>query len=451
MAHELNDLSQKSGDVIRLCRDCFVVERLKTDAQSGAIARCRRCGSPRLIHHSELLELTIAHIDCDAFYASVEKRDRPELADKPVIVGGGKRGVVSTCCYIARMSGVHSAMPMFKALEACPDAVVIKPDMKKYVEVGRDIRKRMRDITPLVEPLSIDEAFLDLSGTERLHRLRPAEVLVRFAKSIEDDLNITVSVGLSHNKFLAKIASDLEKPRGFSTIGQSETVEFLARQSVRIIFGVGKAFAARLEADGLSTITDLQQTDASVLAKRYGEIGLRLSKLAFGRDSRSVTPHRGAKSISAERTFNSDISDVDQLRQILRRVSETVSKRAKESDLAGYRVTLKLKSADFKTVTRAHTLPDPTNLADKIFRIAETMLVPLARGIPYRLLGVGISELADADLADPDDLIDENATRRAKVERAIDALKARDASAHVETGLTFDPDRADKKAKPVDG
>src|SRR3990167_575943 len=184
------------------CRDCF------SPVPEGA-ERCPACRRPRLLFHPELHALSVAHMDCDAFYAAVEKRDNPELQDKPLIVGGGQRGVVSTCCYIARIRGVRSAMPMFKALAACPDAVVVKPDMRKYAAVARDVRTLMRDLTPLVEPVSIDEAFLDLSGTERLHHASPAVSMGRLAKRIEEEIGITVSVGLSHNKFLAKMASDL--------------------------------------------------------------------------------------------------------------------------------------------------------------------------------------------------------------------------------------------------
>ena len=198
-----------------LCRDCLEIFAEDHDAVSKARAgaghdRCPNCDSPRLVRHPELGHLAIAHIDCDAFYASVEKRDNPDLRDKPVIVGGGRRGVVSAACYVARMYGIHSAMPMFKALKACPDAVVIRPNMAKYSTIGKQIRERMEALTPLVEPLSIDEAFLDLSGTEALHHGWPARSLARLVKSIEEDIGLTASIGLSFNKFLAKIASDLD-------------------------------------------------------------------------------------------------------------------------------------------------------------------------------------------------------------------------------------------------
>src|ERR671911_2269195 len=213
------------------CRDCLTL------SASPLAARCTACGSPRLLRHKERDSLAIAHVDCDAFFAAVEKRDDPTLADKPVIIGGGKRGVVSTACYIARTYGVRSAMPMFKALKACPDAVVIRPNMEKYKVAGREVRRLMAGLTPLVEPVSIDEAFLDLSGTELVHQGPPALTLARFARRVEREICITVSIGLAPNKFLAKIASDLEKPRGFAVIGKTEAREFLAPRPVGLIFG----------------------------------------------------------------------------------------------------------------------------------------------------------------------------------------------------------------------
>jgi hypothetical protein len=202
-----------------LCRDCATPET--GDGEPARLSgRCRNCGSTRMVRHRELGALAIAHLDCDAFYASVEKRDNPGLADRPVIVGGGSRGVVTTCCYVARLYGVRSAMPMFKALKACPDAVVIPPDMAKYRIVGRQVRALMREATPLVEAVSIDEAFLDLSGTESVHGGAPARTLALLAERIERNIGITVSIGLSYNKFLAKVASDLDKPRGFAMIGR---------------------------------------------------------------------------------------------------------------------------------------------------------------------------------------------------------------------------------------
>ena len=274
------------------------------------------CGGPRLVRHPELDALSVAHVDCDAFYATVEKRDNPAIADKPVIVGGGSRGVVAAACYVARTFGVHSAMPMFKALKACPHAIVIPPDMQKYARVGREVRDAMLALTPAVEPLSIDEAFLDLSGTERVHGAAPAVTLARFQRRVETEIGVTVSVGLSHNKFLAKIASDLDKPRGFAVIGRAETLAFLAERPVSIIWGVGKAMQERLARDGITTIAHLREMRRRTLVRRYGSMGLRLARLARGEDFRAVSPDRRAKSISAETTFDRDVEAESDLSRI---------------------------------------------------------------------------------------------------------------------------------------
>ncbi|MCV0428792.1 MAG: DNA polymerase IV [Roseibium sp.] len=412
-----------------LCRDCGA----RTPATKS---RCPACGSPRVVSHPELDMLEIAHIDCDAFYASIEKRDNPELLDVPVIVGGGQRGVVSTCCYIARIYGVRSAMPMFKALEACPDAVVVRPNMEKYSKVGKEIRERMRALTPLVEPLSIDEAFLDLTGTERLHQATPAETLGKFVRDIETDIGISASVGLAPNKFLAKLASDLEKPRGFSVIGAAEAKTVLAAMPVGRIWGVGKVFQAKLEKDGIRTIGQLQTMEAADLARRYGSIGLRLAQLSNGDDTRNVIPSRGAKSVSTETTFRTDISSFETLRPILRDLSEKVSARLKKAEIAGSGITLKLKTADFKTITRARHLSDPTQLADRIYAAGEALLEIEADGRRFRLIGIGVSDLETADRADPQDLVDVSAERRKNAELAVDKLRSKFGNSAVELGLT---------------
>src|SRR6201989_855873 len=320
------------------CRDC-----LKDCAGGFAskIRRCAECGSPRLLRHRALPALHLAHIDCDAFYATVEKRDNPELADKPVIIGGGKRGVVAGACYISRTFGVRSAMPMFKALDLCPQAVVIRPDMAKYVRVGREVRHAMQTLTPLVEPLSIDEAFLDLSGTQRVHGMIPAKVLAKFARDVERDIGITVSVGLSCNKFLAKIASDLDKPRGFAALDQADARTLLADKPVGFIFGVGPASEARLAARGFRIIADLQRADESELMKQYGGEGQRLFRLARGIDDRRVVADRGAKTISNETTFETDIRDFTTLEKTLWLLRAKGASRLKSSSLAGCTITLK--------------------------------------------------------------------------------------------------------------
>jgi DNA polymerase-4 len=406
-----------------LCRDCLT---LSEAALPGTLARCPTCRSPRLVAHAELTQLSIAHMDCDAFYASVEKRDNPALRDQPVIVGGGTRGVVSTCCYIARIKGVRSAMPMFQALKLCPEAIVVKPRFSAYTEASRAIRAMMEELTPSIEPLSLDEAFLDLTGTERLHGAPPAVLLARLTKRMEDELGLTGSIGLSHNKFLAKIASDLDKPRGFSVIGKAETEAFLKPKPVRIIWGVGQATQTALEQAGIRTIADLLRWDRADLGARFGSMGDRLWHLARGLDTRRVNRDEKLKSISKETTFFEDTADPDLLDGHIWRLSEQVADRAKAKRLSGRTVTLKLKRGDFQLVTRRHALSDPTQLTDRIYRAARDLFDHAGTQGPFRLIGVGISDLAPEDQADLSaDLLDPEARRRAAAERATDAIRAK--------------------------
>lgn len=391
------------------------------------------------MRHRALPKLSLAHIDCDAFYATVEKRDNPEIADRPVIIGGGKRGVVSAACYVARTYGVRSAMPMFKALALCPDAVVIPPDIGKYVRVGREVRQAMQALTPLVEPLSIDEAFLDLAGTARVHGMIPAKVLARFAREIEARIGITVSVGLSCNKFLAKIASDLDKPRGFATLDQDDAVALLADKPVGFIFGVGPATQERLARQGYRTIADLQRTDEIELMRQFPSDGRRLWRLARGIDERKVEADRGAKSISAEITFDEDIRDYATLEKLLWRLSEKVSYRLKAGELSGCTVTLKLKTADFRQRTRSQSLSAPTQLAGKIFAVCREMLARETDGTAFRLMGAGVSALRPGNEAADTDMLDR---RSASAERAMDALRRKFGQAAVIRGIAYDgPDK----------
>ena len=415
------------------CRDCL------RDLDFTA-RRCAHCGSPRLVRHHALPDLTIAHIDCDAFYATVEKRDNPVLADRPVVIGGGKRGVVSAACYIARTYGVRSAMPMFKALALCPDATVIRPDMAKYVRVGREVRQAMHALTPLVEPLSIDEAFLDLGGTQGVHGAIPAKVLARFAAQVERDIGITVSVGLSCNKFLAKIASDLDKPRGFAMLDQDDGRALLADKPVGFIFGVGPATQERLAQRGFRTVADLQRADEIDLMRQFPTDGRRLWRLARGIDDRRVVADRGAKTISSETTFEADIRDLAKLERILWRLCEKTSGRLKASGLAGSTITLKLKTADFRQRTRSQSLQVPTQLASKIFAVSRDMLAKEIDGTAFRLMGAGVSALGPGSQADDTDMLDR---RSAHAERAIDDLRRKFGSAAVIRGIAYDgPDKA---------
>ena len=401
-----------------LCRDCLSL------FPSGA--RCPACRSPRIVAHAELNSLSIAHMDCDAFYASVEKRDDPTLRDQPVIVGGGTRGVVSTCCYLARIHGVRSAMPMFQALKLCPNAVVVKPRMQVYVDTSRQIRALMEELTPAIEPLSLDEAFLDLTGTARLHGAPPAVMLARLVQQIEVQVGVTGSIGLSHNKFLAKIASDLDKPRGFSIIGRAETADFLRLKSLRILWGVGAATQAALEAAGIRTIADLLRWDRGDLQARFGQMGERLFHLARGQDHRRVSRDEKVKSISKETTFFEDTADLDLLNGHIWRLSEQVADRAKAKRLAGRTVTLKLKRGNFQLISRRSTLGDATQLTDRIYRAAKDLFAQASAKGPFRLIGVGISDLCAEDQADlSPDLLDPDAAKRAAAERAADAIRAR--------------------------
>ncbi|MEL6688750.1 MAG: DNA polymerase IV [Pseudomonadota bacterium] len=398
-----------------LCRDCL------TTFEDGT--RCPSCGRPRIVSHPELFDLSIAHMDCDAFYASVEKRDNPELASKPVIIGGGRRGVVSTACYVARIRGVKSAMPMFQALKLCPEAVIVRPRFDAYVEASQAIRQMMEEMTPSIEPLSLDEAFMDLSGTTKLHGAPPAVMLARLVKRMRTELGLTGSIGLSHNKFLAKVASDLEKPRGFSVIGEAETAEFLHNKPVRLIWGVGAAAQASLEKAGIRTFADLLRWERTDLHARFGSMGERLWHLARGQDSRRVARDTKMKSISNETTFSEDTADPDILQGHIWRMAEKVSDRAKAKGLAGRVVILKLKRADHSLISRRVTLAEPTNIADKLFRTARDLFEAVDHQSPYRLLGVGISDINRAPSGIAGDLLDPDGEKRAKAELATDKIR----------------------------
>ena len=419
-----------------LCRDCITI----TD---GAIPHCPNCNSKRVLAHDELAELNIAHLDCDAFFAAVEKRDDPSLKDKPVIVGGGKRGVVSTCCYIARLYGVRSAMPMFKALKACPDAVVVKPSHNKYSVEGKRIREKMKTLTPLVQPVSIDEAYMDLSGTARLNGLPPAGALAKLANEIESEIGITVSIGLSANKFLAKIASEMDKPRGFALIGKVEAKAVLAPLSPKALHGVGPKLANRLERDGFETVGSLQTADMKDLIGRYGETGLWLHQRSNGIDNRPVRTDSDRKSVSNETTFSEDISDLTALEDALWRLCVKTADRAKAVEVEGSVITLKLKTSAFKTLTRRVSLPIPTQLAQVIFRAIKPILAKEI-GPSYRLIGVGLSSLEPAK-SDAIDLIDPSVEKRAAAERAADLARNKFGSDVIQTGRGMKAEQARDK------
>ena len=418
------DHTEQSG----ICRDCAA----HVDAD---LRRCPICKSPRVLRHSELHQLSIAHIDCDAFYAAVEKRDDPALRDKPVIVGGGERGVVSTACYIARVKGVRSAMPMFKARALCPDAIVVKPNMAKYAEAAKHVRTLMFELTPLVQPVSIDEAFLDLSGTERLHKSSPGVSLAKLALRIEQEVGVTVSVGLSHNKFLAKLASDMNKPRGFSVIGVAETMTLLAAKPVGAIWGVGQAMQTSLDKRGIKSIGQLQTMDRTDLMRQYGKMGARLFHLSRGEDWREVNTNDEAKSISAETTFFEDISEYAELEAKLWGLCQRVSKRAKKSGTTGKAITLKLKTKDFESRTRSLSLAEGTNLAHVLFEAGANMLRKEV-GPKFRLIGIGIHRLEEnAETNLP--ALDSKHVSLTNVELAMDKIRDRFGGTAIDRGISL--------------
>jgi DNA polymerase-4 len=407
-----------------ICRDC--------DAQvPGAV--CPACGGARIIRHAQLFDLAVAHVDCDAFYASVEKRDRPELRDLPVIVGGGTRGVVTTCCYVARLYGVRSAMPMFKALALCPKAVVIRPEMAKYAAVSREVRRLLGDLTPLVQPLSIDEAVLDLSGTAALHAAPPAVVLNRFARRVESELGITVSIGLAANRLLAKLAAERGKPRGFSVLGD-EAAQVLAPEPVGMLPGVGPAQVKKLQALGITRVGQLAALDERTARLKLGDDGPALAARARGEDTRRVHLARESKSISAETTFNTDLRELAALEAELWALCEKLGRRLRGEALAADGIVLKLKNAAFQGRTRSQRLSNPTQLPETLFEAARALLAREAGAESFRLIGIGAAPLVAAALADKGDLADLQTGRRLARQSAIDDLRRRFGNAAVQRG-----------------
>ncbi len=426
----MSTASEAEGSSYSFCRDCL------TNVYQN-VSKCPECSSPRILSHPELDKLTIAHIDCDAFYASVEKRDNPELVTKPLIIGGGKRGVVSTCCYIARTYGVRSAMPMFTANKLCPDAIVIKPKMDKYSAVSKQVRAIFDELTPAVEPISIDEAFLDLSGTEKLHGMPASKLLALTANRISDELGITVSIGLSYNKFLAKLASDLNKPNGFSIIGEEEAKSFLASQPISKIWGVGKVLKNKMNRTGITQIGQLQKMGLKKLIADYGIIGERLYYFSRGDDTRTVKTSRKAKSVSNEITLESDIADFNILKKHLWKLSEKLSYRLKEKHLSAKTITLKLKTANFRGITRSVTLDGYTQMAEIIYEQGCELLKPECNGLEYRLIGIGVAKFSDDQFSDLPDLVDTKKENKIKAEKAMDKIRDKFGKDIINKGRNF--------------
>ena len=418
-----------------MCRACGQAGFIGGDAPPHS---CPACHSTDIRSHEELFQLSLAHVDCDAFYASVEKRDDPSIRDRPVIVGGRERGVVAAACYIARKFGVRSAMPTWQALKRCPDAVVIRPRMDHYVAIGRDIRNRMLALTPLVQPVSIDEAFLDLTGTQKLHGCSPAEALVRLQNSIRDEIGITVSVGLSGTKSLAKMASDRDKPDGFFIIGMAESRDWLAPQPVSVLFGLGKSAVARLEAAGIASCGQLVTAPADQLTGILGRRAGAIRDLAAGIDPRAVTPERDVKSISSETTFIKDLGSAAALEAELEVLCQKVSTRLKAQNLAGGRVTLKLKRPDHRILTRSQTLSSRTDKAHMLFTVGRALLAgELGGKRRYRLLGIGAEQLGPPDGVSLLDLAGDTDARQDSLEAAIDDIHGRLGQDALQSGRVF--------------
>ena len=337
----------------------------------------------------------ILHVDMDAFYASVEMRDNPTLRGKPVCVGGPAtgRGVIAAASYEARKFGVHSAMPTARALQLCPDLVLLPADFDRYTEASRQVMSIFRAHTPLVEPLSLDEAFLDIAGCERL--LGDAIEVGRSIKNrILREVGLVASVGIAPSKFLAKLASDLDKPDGFRVILQDEIREVLDPLPVSKIFGVGPRAVQRLSTLGVETVGDLAGREREEVVREFGASGVWIYDLAHGIDTRRVTPRREEKSHGMERTFPEDVSDREELRLFLLHFCEEVAFGLRDRGLRGRTVTLKARYADFKTVTRTKTLDCPTNLGPRIYAIARVLLDKIEPG-KLRLIGVSVSGLSD--------------------------------------------------------
>lgn len=380
----------------------------------------------------------ILHVDMDAFYASVEERDRPELAGRPVIVGGTPegRGVVAAANYEARKYGVHSAMPAATAKRLCPHAVFLRVRMELYAEVSDQIRSIFQSYTPLVEPLSLDEAFLDVTGSLPLYG-SAVTIGQSIKRDIRDRLFLVASVGVAPNKFLAKIASDLEKPDAFVVVDPQRIQEFLDPLPVGRLWGVGRVTNKVFDKLGVRTIGQLRQMPVELLRQQFGNNGDHLWELAHGIDERPVVPEHEAKSISHEKTFSRDLEDPEVVQAWLLELSEQVGCRLRRHGLKGRTVQLKVRFDDFQTVTRSQTLPGPTDVTQEIWQIATAMLADRmpSRRLKVRLLGVGASGLGHGKQVQLDLFPDEDRERQARLDKVADSVREKFGSASLQRGL----------------
>ncbi len=379
----------------------------------------------------------IIHIDMDAFYASVEQRDFPELKGKAVIVGGSpqQRGVVSAASYEARRFGVHSAMPMSQALKRCPQAIVRPGRMSRYVEISHQLHRIFQQVTPLIEPLSLDEAFLDVSGSLKL--LGNAPSIGRGIKQqIKDQLGLVASVGIAPNKFLAKLASDLEKPDGFVVITPENQQAILDPLPISRIWGIGKVTAQAMQNQGIHTIGQLRQTSLSRLQQLFGHHAEHLHALAQGLDDRPVQPEREAKSISSEQTFAQDVLDKDQLLKVLLTQIEDVAVRLRAHQLQARTLTLKLRYGNFQTITRSQTLEQATDLTRVLWQQAQAIFLTWYQqsARPLRLLGCGLSNLSPVHSGQQRLFTDPQDRKQERVDRVFDAIRKKYGNQAMEHG-----------------
>ena len=370
---------------------------------------------------------TILHVDMDAFFAAIEQLDHPELRGKPVLVGyDGPRGVVSTASYEARPSGCHSAQPMAIAKRLCPDAVVMPVRGKRYREMSRRLFELFNAYTPVVEPLSIDEAFLDITGTQRLHG-EPIDVARQLQRRIRDELELTGSIGLAPNKFLAKLASDMDKPDGLTVVGEQEIETILPAQPIERMWGIGGATAQRCREHDIKTFSDLAALRPEQLAHLFGSAGPTFGRLARGLDDRPVTPDHEAKSISQERTFDTDVTDPDVVRSVLLGHVDHVATRLRRHGFCAGVVTLKIRFGQFKTISRSRTFDAPTDRTDLLWSAAEAIFDEWAgeHFQPVRLIGMGAGALRRAHRGQMDLFEDPGDERRRRVDLAVDEIKDR--------------------------
>jgi DNA polymerase IV len=379
----------------------------------------------------------IMHLDMDAFYAAVEQSDNPRLRGKPVIVGGAMRGVVCAASYEARRYGVHSAMPVFQAIKLCPEGIFLPVRMDRYKEVSRTVMEILKRISPLVEQVSIDEAFADITGTERLHG-PPHALALRVKEAVREDTALTCSIGIAPNKFLAKIASDFKKPDGLTIIAEEQVREFLQKLPVGKIPGVGKKTGEELKTLGIVFVSDILNFPSMLMTRKFGKWGAALYEKAQGIDNSAVEPYSEPKSISAEQTFPKDIDSIHDLEKMLLSQAEEVGSELRKLGFKARTVTLKVKFSDFKMKTRSRTLPDSFDTTEVLFNAGQRLLEDLKLSCKVRLIGVGVSNLSSGPRQMTISPARDETDRQERLDRAIDRIRGRFCGDKVVRGRMLD-------------